>query len=319
MFNYFTRTDFIYNTNVTQKIYCNKKDSDIILSKAYELMKEFERKLNFYDANSEVSKINSNAGKYATVVSKDTFTLIEKSKDFSCLTSGLFDITIAPLVREWAVNSDNPKILTREEIYKILPLVSYKDIELDKVNSTVFLPKKGQLIDLGGIAKGYIADKIIDFYKENGVSSAMINLGGNIKTLAYKDNGELWDIGILEPVKHSNRCVCSIKSNIQSIVTSGIYERTFIFEGKNYPHIINPKSGLPVDTDLLSVSIIDNESIKCDALATPLVLMGLDTATIFMKMNNIKGILLTKNKEIIVNKDLISNIKVDKDYTIYYF
>lgn len=127
---------------------------------------------------------------------------------------------------------------------------------------------------------------------------------------------ETWNI---RTKKHSSKCICSIESNIQSLVTSGIYERAFIYNGKNYPHIIDPTNGLPIDTDLISISILDNDSMKCDALSTPILLMGANKGISFMKEHNINGILITKNNELIANKSLFKHIKADKNLKTYSF
>lgn len=319
MYKYYSKKSHIYNTYVTQKIYSKENVAEEILNEAVDVMKNFEKILNFYNEDSEVSNINNNSGKSFSVVSKSTFEIIESAKMYSELTEGAFDITIAPLVKNWGVTSGSPNILSDFEIAELLKLVNYKDIILNPKNNSVMLLKENQKIDLGGIAKGYIADKMIEFYKSKGISSAIINIGGNIKTLGLKDDSSYWKLGILEPEKNSNKCICSIESKYQSIVTAGVYERAFIYKGKLYPHIISPLTGTPIDSDLVSVTIVDDDSMKCDALSTPILIMGTEKGIDFMKRNNIKGILITKNKEIIANKSLYESIKVDGEYATFSF
>ena len=318
------KEDFIFNTRVYQKIcYDNNdiktKEIEEIAEKAIKLMRQFEEKLSFFYESSEVSSINENASNGFIKISNDTFEILKKSIYYSKLTNGIFDITIAPLVKAWAINSDNPTILSKEKIDELIDLVDYEDVILNKNNSTVMLLRKNQKIDLGGIAKGYIADKIIDFYKENNIDSAIINIGGNIKVLGQKDENSFWSIGIYEPKKHSEKIICSIEAKDKSIVTSGGYERAFSYNGELYCHILNPKTGYPIKSDLKSMTIVSDKSIDGDSLSTPLFIMGKNKAYEFMKKHNISGVMITDKDEIIVTKNLLEGFKLFEDYKVLAF
>ena len=318
------KEDFIFNTRVYQKIcYDNNdiktKEIEEIAEKATKLMRQFEEKLSFFYESSEVSSINENASNGFIKISNDTFEILKKSIYYSKLTNGIFDITIAPLVKAWSINSDNPTILSKEKIDELIDLVDYEDIILNKNNSTVMLLRKNQKIDLGGIAKGYIADKIIDFYKENNIDSAIINIGGNIKVLGQKDENSFWSIGIYEPKKHSEKIICSIEAKDKSIVTSGGYERAFSYNGELYCHILNPKTGYPIKSDLKSITIVSDKSIDGDSLSTPLFIMGKNKAYEFMKKHNISGVMITDKDEIIVTKNLLEGFKLFEDYKVLAF
>ncbi|MGL5314593.1 MAG: FAD:protein FMN transferase, partial [Peptostreptococcaceae bacterium] len=186
-------------------------------------------------------------------------------------------------------------------------------------NLAVKLAKENQKIDVGGIAKGYIADKLIEFYKLNNVSSAIINLGGNIKILGKKSETDLWNVGIYCPKKHSNTTICSIELEDKSIVTSGGYERAFMNNGEVYHHILNPVTGYPAKTDLKSITIISDSSLEGDALSTPLFIMGKYQASSFMKKNKLSGVMVTEEDEIIMSKDLISKFKLIDNYKVLAF
>ena len=318
------KEDFIFNTRVYQKIcYDNNdiktKEIEEIAEKATKLMRQFEEKLSFFYESSEVSSINENASNGFIKISNDTFEILKKSIYYSKLTNGIFDITIAPLVKAWAINSDNPTILSKEKIDELIDLVDYEDVILNKNNSTVMLLRKNQKIDLGGIAKGYIADKIIDSYKENNIDSAIINIGGNIKVLGQKDENSFWSIGIYEPKKHSEKIICSIEAKDKSIVTSGGYERAFSYNGELYCHILNPKTGYPIKSDLKSITIVSDKSIDGDSLSTPLFIMGKNKAYEFMKKHNISGVMITDKDEIIVTKNLLEGFKLFEDYKVLAF
>lgn len=313
------RNDFIFNTRVYQKVTGDNIDENLILEQATEIMREFEEKLSFFKEESEVSKINKNAGKCFTKVSNDTFEIIKKSIYYSKLTNGLFNITIAPLTEKWEINSENPRVLTKEEVKEGLSLVDCEDIILMENNSTVMLLREGQKIDLGGIAKGYIADKIIEFYKEKNVKSAIVNIGGNIKVLGRKSADKLWNVGVYEPEKHSETSICAVAVENKSVVTSGGYERAFIYNGELYHHIINPITGYPAKTNLKSVTIVSDESIDGDALSTPIFIMGKMKAYEFMRKNKISGVLVTDNDEIVVTGDLLEGFSLLKQCKVLTF
>lgn len=319
MNDYIYREDSIFGTKVSHKIYKENIDCELILDKSTSIMKEFENKLSLFKETSEISKINENAGNDFVYVSKDTFDIIDKSIYFSKLTQGLLDITIAPLVKAWGINTYNPRFIEKENIDKILPLINYNDIILDEKNLGVRLAKKNQKIDLGGIAKGYIADYIIDFYKKNNVKSAILNIGGNIKVLGRKDNKNKWNVGIYEPIKHSTTAICSVNVSDMSVVTSGIYERAFIQNDKLYHHILNPNTGYPAVTDIKSITIINESSLICDALSTPLLIMGVNKASEFIKNNNINGIIIDDKNNIILTKNLIKDFTLFENYKVLCF
>ena len=312
-------SEYIFNTKIYMNISINLEDEKMFLEKASNYMRILEKKLNFYDENSEISLINRNSGIKFVKVSEDTFNVIKSAKFCSELTNGVFDATIAPLVKKWSVNSSSPKVLSIEEVNTVKSLVDYKDILLCEDNKSVMLARKDQEIDLGGIAKGYIADKIIELYKENGIKSGIINLGGNVKALGKKADDLMWNIGIIKPEKHSNENIAVVSVEDMSVVTSGAYERAFSYNGKMYHHIINPITGYPAETDLKSITVICKDSIHADALSTPLFIMGKYKAYEFMKSKQISGIMVTDDDKIIITKDLLKNFKLFKDYEVLAF
>ena len=300
-------SEYIFNTKIYMNISINLEDEKMVLEKASNYMRNLEKKLNFYDENSEISLINRNSGIKFVKVSEDTFNVIKSAKFCSELTNGVFDATIAPLVKKWSVNSSSPKVLSIEEVNTVKSLVDYKDILLCEDNKSVMLARKDQEIDLGGIAKGYIADKIIELYKENGIKSGIINLGGNVKALGKKADDLMWNIGIIKPEKHSNENIAVVSVEDMSVVTSGAYERAFSYNGKMYHHIINPITGYPAETDLKSITVICKDSIHADALSTPLFIMGKYKAYEFMKSKQISGIMVTDDDKIII--EIKKNLK----------
>ena len=150
---------------------------------------------------------------------------MKKGIEYSKLSNGLFDISVGPIVKLWSIGLPEAKVPTQEEIHERLPLIGYNDIELNDTDRTIYLKRKGMIIDLGGIAKGYTADVISDILTEEGVNSAIINLGGNIFAHGKKPNGDEWKIGIQDPFSERGGIIGTLVTSNKSIVTSGIYER----------------------------------------------------------------------------------------------
>lgn len=317
--NFAESNDYIFNTRIYMKIGVRNEDEKVILKQSSQYMRQLEKKLNFYDEDSEISSINKSSGIDFVKVSHDTFNIIKAAKHYSQMTKGIFDVTIASLVKKWSINSSSPKVLSREEAESAKSLVNYQDILLDEENERVMLAKKNQKIDLGGIAKGYIADKVIELYEKNGIESGIINLGGNVKVLGRKADDIKWLVGIVKPEKHSSENIAALSIEDMSVVTSGSYERGFRYNGKMYHHIINPVTGFPAETDLKSITIVSRDSMEGDALSTPLFIMGKYKAYEFMKANKISGIMVTDDDKIIITKDLIENFNLIEKYEVLAF
>ncbi len=303
-----SRTEFVLDTYSKVVIY--DKSSEKVLDKAFDKLNEINIKMNASDENSEISKISKKAGEDYVKVSDDTYYVIKKGVEFSKLTGGRFDITVGPLVKLWGITTPNPKIPTAEELKVTLPLIDYKNVLLDDVNKSVKLKLKGMSLDLGGIAKGYAADVVSKVLLENGVKHAIIDLGGNVITLGSKPDGSDWRIGIQDPDSTRGEYLGIVSVTNKAVVTSGIYERFFIKDGKRYHHIMDTKTGYPVENNLASVTIITAESINGDALAKAFT-MGLEKGMEFVKQQKgIDAIFVTKDKKVYITPGLVNNFKI---------
>jgi thiamine biosynthesis lipoprotein len=231
--------------------------------------------------------------------------LLQEAKKISELSDGAaLDITVAPIVNAWGICSDDPRIPSANEINDLLPFINYNDVLIDEENSTVMLQREGQKIDLGGIAKGYIGDLAIDIYKEYGITSAFINLGGNVVVLGNKPDGSSWKVGVQDPRGDTSDIIGYVEVCDQAVVTSGDYQRYFIEDGKRYCHIIDPTTGYPIDNDLMSVTVITSSSADADGLAKAIVL-GLDDGMAFIEAyDGAEAIFITTDKEIYVTEGL---------------
>jgi len=249
----------------------DKTPAQISIDKAF---KEIERidSLCGYGKNSQVSQINKNAGIKPVVVDKELFNLIEESIKISDLTGGAFDITVGPLGSLWGFNNSNLRLPASGEIKKVLPLVNYKNVIINKDKSTVFLLKPGMKIDLGGIAKKYSLRMVIKKLKENGIKKAMVNLGGDIQVMGGAFKGRPWKIGLQHPRK-PGELVTVFRFNDKTIISSGDYERCFFVNGVRYHHIFDPRTGNPAK-GIISATILTDGPIAADAMATAVFALG---------------------------------------------
>ncbi len=223
---------------------------------------------------SEISRVNESAGIQSEKVSFDTYAVLSKAVEFSRACPGCFDVTIEPLIRLW--NSGKASLTPPDEasIQQALPWVNYRDLILDPWEMTAGLSHIGQAVDLGGIGKGFAGDRIREVFKGFGVASAYSNLGGNVVALGAKPDGSPWQVGIQHP-RQEDRLIGRVSVVDQSVVTSGDYQRYFIDgRGKRRHHILNPTTGYPAESGLISVSIVTQKSLAADALSTILFVAG---------------------------------------------
>ncbi len=281
-------TEFLLDTVVNIKA---DASSDTI-NGAFLLVREYEQLLSRTVETSEISRLNKGE---TLSVSSDTLYLLEQSIKYSQKTDGKFDITIGAISSLWDFNEQTVPPIS--EIQKLLPNVDYKKIEVNgnTVNSG------GTTIDLGGVAKGYIADKVRDYLKNQGVKNAVINLGGNVVVM-----GENYSVvGIKSPFNEG--LFANLKVKNTSVVTSGTYERTFTKDGKKYHHILDTKTGFPLDTDLVSATIICGNGTKADILSTCCLCLGLDGArALIEKEEDAEAIFITKDGEIFISSGIYS-------------
>lgn len=303
-----SKSEFVLDTYCKVIIY--DKSSEQVLDKAFDKLNEINVKMNASNEDSEISKISKQAGLGYVKVSDDTYYVIKKGIEFSELTGGKFDITVGPLVKLWGIISPNPHVPTEQELKATLPLIDYKNVLLDDANKSVMLKVKGMALDLGGIAKGYAGDAVAKVLQDNGVKHAIIDLGGNVMTLGSKPDGSNWRIGIQDPYSTRGEYLGIVSTTNKAVVTSGIYERYFEKDGKIYHHIMDTKTGYPVDNNLESVTIITGESINGDALAKAFT-MGLEKGMEFVKQQKgIEAIFVTKDKKVYITPGLVNNFKI---------
>lgn len=305
-----TGTSLAFDTIISISIYENttgntltKEDAELVIDQVNFICAEYENILSKTITGSDIDQINHADGQ-PVCVHPETFMLIKESIKYSEKTNGLIDITVSGAKDLWDFstqdeNASSTAIPSDSKIQETLKHVDYHMIILDETNYTVTLSDPDAQIDLGFIAKGYIADKIKEYLIENNIENAIINLGGNVLTLGQKPSGQAFIVGIEKPFDKEN-FIDKIPVSDRSVVTSGIYERYFKVDDTLYHHIIDPQTGYPVNTDLFSATIIADTSMQADALSTTCILLGKEKAMEYLKNQpGVSAILVTSDYEII--------------------
>ena len=242
-----------------------------LLLQSEQLLHLYKNRFSANDADSELMEINLQAGKKAVQVHPELFELIELGKKHSIAANSHLNIAIGPLVQTWRIGFSDAKLPSEEEIQRLLKITNPEEIVLNDSNREVYLSKEGMRIDLGALAKGYIADKLKEFLVEQGVQSGIIDLGGNILTIGENPNFQRpWRIGIQNPILDRGEHVAVIAVSDASVVTSGIYERQLVVDGKTYHHIFDRKTGYPMETEVASITIVAEKSVDCEIWTTRL-------------------------------------------------
>ncbi|MCC8182331.1 MAG: FAD:protein FMN transferase, partial [Clostridiales bacterium] len=286
------------------------------LEAAVEEIQRLEALFTVGSEDSEISQLNRSG---SAVLSEDTAALLERSLELYESTGGAFDITVYPLMELWGFTTQDYQVPTEAEIQTALTLVGSDRISWDSANSAVTLDQ-GQSVDLGGIAKGYTSQTVIDLFREMGVVSAMVSLGGNVHCLGCKPDGSPWRVGIQDPTGTEGSIVAVIEVEDQAVITSGSYERYFTDEatGKTYHHIIDPSTGYPAESGLCSVTVISSDGTLGDALSTALFIMGLENGADYWRQHSdeFQAIFIDTEGNLYVTQGLEDVITSDAGYTL---
>lgn len=311
----FSDAHFALGTVCTITLY--GQSSKDVFQGAFDIIDDIESKMSVSLPNSEVAAINRSAGVAPVTVSDDTFAVVEQSLVYLDASDGKFDITVQPLVELWGIGTEQARIPAQAEIDAAIGLIDAMDVELSRLNSTVYLKRTGMAIDLGGIAKGYAADQVKDYLIDQGFAKGILNFGGNIVTFGQKASGDPWIIGIQDPYDSRGTPVGTVSLSAGAVVTSGIYERYFERDGRRYHHILDTDTGYPVDNELASVSIVADQGIVADVFSTIVFALGVTKGTSLLEsIPSIDGVLITKGREVFVTSGIITSFSVSN--TDYY-
>ena len=296
-----TMTGTYFDTVVQIQVWGADQD---IIDHCRELCENYEQLFSATIDTSEVSEIN-NAGGEPVTVSDETAELIQKGLLYGEISGGLFDITIAPASSLWNFTDNEEKtLLDPDKLAEAVTHIDYHCVSVE--GNTVTLTDPEARIDLGGIAKGYIADRVKEYLETEGIEHALIDLGGNMLALGNRYDGTDFRIGLQKPFAETGTAMAAVSINDQSVVTSGDYERYFEKDGVIYHHILNPDTGYPVQNDLDQVTIISDKSVDGDALSTTCFAMGLEEGLeLIRSLDGVEAVFVTKDGEIHTSSDEI--------------
>lgn len=306
------QTVFAMDTAMTVTV-CGD-DCEALAANACAMINQLSAKWSVTDENSEIYCAN-NRENSSTEISDETAQLIEYALQIGEQTGGAFDITLYPVLCEWGFTTGEYKIPDEQRLRQLLEKTGSGRVAADGGRLTL---TDGAQIDLGGIAKGYTGDIISEYLKENGVESALLSLGGNIHAVGSKADGSAWRVGIKNPDGGENIAVLQLCG--KAAVTSGGYERYFIGEdGRRYCHILDPKTGKPADSGLVSVTIVGAQGWLCDALSTAVYVMGADSAAaLWRERGDFDMVLLTGSGELLITEGLRGSIEPCADFAVRY-
>lgn len=274
---------------------------------AVEEIRRIEKLLTTFSEDSLTAKINQQAGISPVVVTEEVFNLIARSIRISELTQGAFDISYGSIdKRFWNFDTTMDKLPDRKSAKKMVRLINYRNIILDSENQTVFLKEKGMRIGFGGIGKGYAADRARILLQEKKITTGVVNASGDLCAWGKQPNGKPWTIGIADPNKKDHP-FSMLQLTDSAVATSGNYEKFAIIEGKRYSHTIDPKTGFPV-SGIKSVTIICPSAELADALATPVMVMGIHTGMdLINQLKSVHCIIIDENDKIYTSKNIKLN------------
>jgi len=284
----------------------DQANAENMINIAIEEISRIEKLISSWDKNSQTSLINLNAGVKPVKIDLELFELISRSVKVSNLSQGAFDISYASMDKVWYFDRKMTEFPSIEKIKKSVSKIGYKNIVLNKEDTTVFLKLKGMKIGFGAIGKGYAADRAKDILIKNNVKSGIINASGDLTAWGLKPSGKDWMVAIVNPI-NKDKVFSWLTIKNKSIVTSGNYEKFINLDGKKYSHIIDPRTGYPTE-GILSVTIITDKAELADALATSVFVLGVDIGlNMINQLNGVDCIIIDDNNKIIKSRNIEIN------------
>jgi thiamine biosynthesis lipoprotein len=291
-----SRSEYVLWTQCVVTLYDHQEPS--ILEAAFRRLHELDAHLSVNTPGSELDAVSDAAGSRPVRVGDDVLFVIGKGLHLAEISGGLFDPTVGPLMKAWKMNTENGAIPAPGDLARARSLVSWRDVVLDVKAHTIFLRRPGMRLDAGGLLKGYAADEVVRILRARGVRSAIVDLGGDIYALGSRPDGTPWRVGIQNPDASRGQSLGVVKVISRSVVSSGDYEHFFIQNGKRYHHIMDTRTGFPVDNGLDQVTVISDASIDADGLGLTLFCLGPQKGLALARSLGIDAIMVTAGREI---------------------
>ena len=308
-----SESEFLLGTVVTITVH-GHADANAAIAAAFDRTRQIQAKMSANEADydeTELIRVNRNAGIQPVEVSEDTFHVVTEAIRFAEMTDGAFDPTVLPLFRLWGMDSPSPAVPDEQEIDEVLELIGYESVQIDRERRTVYLPEPGMALDLGGIAKGYAVNESARVMREMGVNHAILDYGGDIVTIGTRPDGSPWRIGIQHPAGRRGQFLGVLASVNESVVSSGDYERFFIENGVRYHHIFDPDTGMPSDAGLTSVTVVGADATTTDALSTAIFVMGAERGLeLVASLSGYEAVISTGRQELYVTSGVANRFEL---------
>lgn len=271
-----------------------RQRAEALIDKAFAEIGRIEGVFSVFKTDSEISKINALASDAPVETTGEVCALVERCLAYSKKTNGAFDITVKPLVGLWDRAKELKDVPSESAISAAAAKVGFRYLKVDAADKTVYFQRQGMALDLGGVAKGYAADRAAAMLMANGIRDAIVNLGGNMYCLGSYSGREMWRIGIRHP-RERGKILMALKVKDKAVVTSGDYERYFIAGGRRYSHIIDPRTGHSIGDDIVSATVIAKDAATADMLATALCVLGREGLDMVKDVEGADAVIIRKN------------------------
>ena len=303
-----SQTEIFMGTPISITLYDGGNQK--ILDKVFEKIVEIEDLVSINKENTEITKLNESAGVEKVKLSEISYDILKKGIEYSRLSNGSYDITIGPLVKLWSIGLEGVKVPSKDEINEAIGYIDYNNVKINDSTKEAFLTKEGMEVDLGSIAKGYAADEVVNILKQEGIRSAIIDLGGNIYALGSKNSDNNWKVGIQDPFSDRGKVIGAVEVFDKTVVTSGIYERFIEEDGVRYHHILNPKTGYPQENEVISSTIISESSMLADALSTSSYILGCIQGLTLIESEKAEGIMIREDNQVFATPAVVPTLTI---------
>jgi thiamine biosynthesis lipoprotein len=306
----YNETQFLMDTVIEITAY--GPGAEQAVKAAFAELKRLHDITNNFDPASQVSAINQAAGRDKVNADPDLIAMLRRSNELAGRIDHTFDVTIGPLTDLWGIGRKGDYVPARADIDKALAFVDHRLVIVDENAGTVFLPKAGMKLDLGGIAKGYAVDRAVAILKGHGVASALVNAGGDIKVIGTRPDGKPWRIGVQHPRKPDAIIAKLALTDWDTMETSGDYQRYIMKDGVRYSHILDPRTGLQ-PRQLASVTMVINSSADGDILSTALFVLGPERGLALLRQfPGTEAIMVATDGRVIVSSGLEGKVEIEK-------